>query len=400
MTEHPDDPAPIATMPCSACQHDVPAGRFCARCGARLSLAPGDRPGPLRVSAYAAAPGENVLQPSIVSSLFPHLPLRSRRAFRLGLLLVVAVLIAFCVLQWYVPMLALAVFAPPILVAIYLVESRLLADLPAWVWALTAALGVAAGLGWVTLTDAIVQETYSLGLGTQVPTTRLVLDAVVIPFGALLAMQLPAIVVRLARSPVRESLHGFVIGLVGATAFTIATDIARLIPQIGDATVTGDLPIAEMFLQAGVRGITEPLTGLALSGLVGAGLWYARRDGPDRRGVLAVGGLGVVVGAAAYACVGLAEAYRLPPYVQFAVHVVFAVAALVALRVGLQLMMLREEHAVTYPELPILCMWCQHVVPDTKFCPACGVASHASSQTSRAARRQDRPQPHIELVER
>jgi hypothetical protein len=399
MTEHTDDTAPIATMPCPACHHDVPAGRFCARCGARLSLTPGDRPGPLRVSAYAAAPAESVLQPAIVSTLFPHLPLRSRRAFRLGLLLVLAVLIAFCVLQWYVPMLALAVFAPPILVVIYLVESRLLADLPAWVWLLTTAIGVAVALGWVTLTDAIVQETYSLGLGTQVPTSRLVFDAVVIPFGAVLALQLPAIIVRLARTPVRESLHGFAIGLVGATAFTLATDLARLIPQIGDATVTGDLPIPDMFLQAGVRGITEPLTGLSLSALVGAGLWYARRDGPDRRGLLAVGGLGVVVGAATYACVGLAEAYRLPPYLQFVVHVVFAVVAVVALRVGLQLMMLREEHAVIYPELPILCVWCQHVVPDTKFCPACGVASHASSQTSRAARRQDRPRPHIELVE-
>jgi hypothetical protein len=62
-------------------------------------------------------------------------------------------------------------------------------------------------------------------------------------------------------------------------------------------------------------------------------------------------------------------------------------------------MMLREEHAVVYPELPILCVWCQHVVPDTKFCPACGVAGHAASQTSRAARRHDRPQPHVELVE-
>jgi hypothetical protein len=399
MTDHHDDTARIATMPCPACDHDVPAGRFCARCGARLSLAPGDRPGRLRVSAYAAGPSENVLQPAIVSTLFPHLPLRSRRAFRLSLFLVLAVLIAFCVLQWYVPMLALAVFAPPILVVIYLVESRLLADLPAWVWALTAGLGIAVAVGWVTLTGAIVQETYSLGLGSQVPTTRLIFDAVVIPFGALLALQLPAIIVRLARTPVRESLHGFAIGLVGATAFTLATDVARMIPQLGDAAVTGDLPIADMLLQAGVRGITEPLTGLSLSGLVGAGLWYARRDGPDRRGVLAVGGLGLVVGAAAYACVGLAEAYRLPPYLQFMVHVVFAVAAIIALRVGLQLMMLREEHAVVYPELPILCVWCQHVVPDTKFCPACGVAGHAASQTSRAARRHDRPQPHVELVE-
>ena len=330
------------TMPCPACHHDVPAGRFCARCGAHLSLAPGERPGLLRMSDFAAAPGENVLQPSIVSSMFPQLPSRSRVAFRLALGLVVTVLIAFSLLQWYVPMLALAIFAPPTLVAIYLVEARLLADLPAWVWALTAVLGILVGVGWATLTDAIIAETYSLGLGSQVPTTRLLRDAVVIPFGALLAMQLPAILVRVTRAPVRESLHGFVIGLLGATTFTLATNIVRMIPQLGDSTVTGDLPIEDMLLQAGVRGIAEPLTGLALGGLVGAGLWYARRDGPDRRGVLAVGGLGLVVGAAAYASVGLAEAYRLPEYLQFTVHAVLAIAAVLALRIALQLTMLRE----------------------------------------------------------
>jgi hypothetical protein len=396
MTDQPE----IATMPCPACRHDVPAGRFCARCGAHLSLPAGERPGLLRVRDFAAAPGENVLQPSIVSSMFPQLPSRSRVAFRFALALVVAVLITFCLLQWYVPMLALAIFAAPTLVAIYLVESRLLSDLPVWVWVLTAALGLAVGVGWATLTGAIVAETYSLGLGSQVPTLRLLRDAVVIPFGALLAMQLPAILVRLIRTPVRESLHGSTIGLVGATTFVLATNVTRMIPQFGDSTVAGDLPIADMLLQAGVRGIAEPLTGLALGGLVGAGLWYARRDGTDRRGVLAVGGLGLVVGAAAYASVGLAEAYRLPPYLQFAVHVVLALAAIIALRVSLQLTVLREEHAVTYPELPILCVWCQHVVPDTKFCPACGVAGHAASQTSRAARRENRPQPHIEMAER
>lgn len=399
MTEHSGGQAGIATMPCPACRHDVPAGRFCARCGAHLSLAPGERPGSLRVSDYAAAPGENVLQPSIVSSMFPQLPSRSRVAFRIALTLVVLMLIVFSLLQWYVPMLALAIFAPPTLVAIYLVESRLLADLPAWVWVLTAALGIAVGVGWATLTHTIVAETYSLGLGSQILTARLLRDAVLIPFGALLALQLPAILVRAARLPIRESLHGFTIGLVGATFFILATNVIRMIPQFGDSTVTGDLPIEDMLLQAGVRGIAEPVTGLALGGLVGAGLWYARRDGPDRRGVLIVGGLGLVVGAAAYACVGLADAYRLPPYLQFSVHVVLAVAAVIALRVSLQLTTLREEHATVYPELPILCVWCQHVVPDTKFCPACGVASHSASQTSRDARRENRPQPHVEMVE-
>ena len=37
--------------------------------------------------------------------------------------------------------------------------------------------------------------------------------------------------------------------------------------------------------------------------------------------------------------------------------------------------------------------------PDVAFCPACGVAAHTASRTSREARRRDRPQPSTELVE-
>ncbi len=386
----------IATMPCPGCTHDVPAGRFCVRCGAHLSVAPGERPSPLRVSDFAAAPGENVLQPSIVSSMFPHLPGRSRVAFRFALGLLLAVLVAFCVLQWYVPMLALAIFAPPTLIAIYLIESRVLADLPAWVWVLTAVLGAAVGVAWATLTGAIVAESYSLGLGSQVPTMRLLRDAVAIPFGGLLAMQLPVIVVRLLRPPVRESLHGAVIGFLGGAMFLLATNVIRMIPQFGDSAVTGDLPVEDLLLQAGVRGIGEPLTGLSLSGLIGAWLWYVNRG---RLRTVAVGGLGLVIGAAAYACVGLAQAYRLPPYLQFSVHIVFAVAAVIALRLALQVTMLRDEDVETFPALPILCVWCQHVVPDTRFCPSCGVSVQAASQTSRAARRHDRPQLQIATAE-
>lgn len=398
MTEQADQ-ARLATMPCVACHHDVPAGRFCARCGAHLSLAPGDRPGAIRIRNYAAAPTENVLQPSIVSSFFPHLPNRSRSAFRVGLGLIFIMLVAFSVLHWYVPMLAVAIFSPPVLVVIYLFETGLIHDLPAWVWSLVALFGIGVGVGWAALTNAVVAESYSLGLGTEVPTGRLILDAVTIPFGALVALQLPAVLLRLTRPPIKEALHGFAIGLLGVSMFTVSTYVLRVIPEFGQNAVIADQHLAELLLQAVVRGVAEPLTGMAFGGLAGAGLWYAARPGPDRRGLLAIGALGMVVSSAAYASVGLAEAYRLSPYLQFLVHILFAVVAIIALRFGLQVMMLREQHAVSYPDLPILCSWCQHVVPDTKFCPACGVAGHASSQASRTARRRNRPQPRVELVD-
>lgn len=399
MSDRPDVPH-VETMPCRACGHDVPAGRFCGRCGARLSRERGEGPGWLRVRDYVAAPGENVLQPSIVSSMFPHLPSRSHTTFRVGLLLVLAVLVAFCGLRWYMPMEAVATFAPLLLFAIYLVETGVITDQPWWVWALTVVLGVAVGVGWALLTGTIIDESYSLGLGTEVPTARLLRNALMIPFGALLAMQLPTVLVRLTRPPGRESLHGFAIGVLGATVFAVAASMTWVIPVFAAGDASDDQSVADLLIDAGIEGVTMPLTAAAVGGLVGIGLWYARRpDGTDRR-LLVVDGLALLAGAAAYATVGLIEALRVAPDLQFLVHVVLALAAVVALRVGLQLAVLREPQDPIHPELPILCPGCGHVVPDMAFCPACGIAAHAASRTSREARRRDRPQPGTELVER
>jgi hypothetical protein len=52
--------------------------------------------------------------------------------------------------------------------------------------------------------------------------------------------------------------------------------------------------------------------------------------------------------------------------------------------------LLREQHDPITHE-PLLCEHCGHVVPDMAFCPACGVATRASSRTSRAERREARP---------
>ena len=399
MTEQSDGRLDIATMPCPACHHDVPAGRYCARCGAHLSLSPGERPSRLRVREYAAAPGENVLQPAIVSALFPQLPNRSRVPFRFALGLVAVVLIAFCLLQWYVPMLALAIFAPSTLVAIYLVESRLLTDLPAWVWVLTAVVGIAVGVGWTLLTASIVAESYSLGLGTEVPTATLVRDALIIPFGGLLAMQLPTVLVRLTRPPIRESLDGFVIGVLGATVFAVTATMVRMIQEIDAGITLSDQSVSDLLIEAGVRGLTMPLTAATVSGLVGIGLWYRRRPGASRLRHFATVGLILVVAAAAYANVGLVEVLQIASDLQFLVHVALALAAVVALRVGIQVAVLHEPQDPLHPELPILCPGCGHVVPDVAFCPACGIAEHASSRSSREARRRDRPQPDTEKIE-
>ena len=61
----------MTTMTCRICAVIVPTGEFCGNCGATASPRRGDGPPWLRLSAYAAAPGEHVLRPSVISTLFP-----------------------------------------------------------------------------------------------------------------------------------------------------------------------------------------------------------------------------------------------------------------------------------------------------------------------------------------
>jgi len=68
------------------------------------------------------------------------------------------------------------------------------------------------------------------------------------------------------------------------------------------------------------------------------------------------------------------------------VHLLIAAGAVVALRVAIHLALLNETREEMRGE-PIVCAECHHVVPDTAFCPNCGVSMRASSRTSRQARR-------------
>ena len=85
----------VPTAECRVCQTDVPAGEYCGLCGCHLTPRRGEGPDWLRIRDFGAAPDEHLLQPSLASSLFPHLPPRSRTVFRVGLAVVFIALVAF-----------------------------------------------------------------------------------------------------------------------------------------------------------------------------------------------------------------------------------------------------------------------------------------------------------------
>lgn len=60
-------------MRCDHCAHDVPDGVFCTRCGAHQGTTAELGDAKTREHRYAAHPGEHVAQPSMFTTLFPHL---------------------------------------------------------------------------------------------------------------------------------------------------------------------------------------------------------------------------------------------------------------------------------------------------------------------------------------
>jgi hypothetical protein len=379
---------------CRVCKTDVPAGEFCGLCGIPLEEHRADGPEWLRVRAYSASPGEHLLLPNIVSTLFPHLSPRSRLPFLAGLVLIFAALIATALLRLPAALITVAALGLPVLFLLYLQESDVYRDVPTSTLVAAAGLGIGLGVGWVLLTGAMVAQAYDVGLGMGIEGSRVLRDGLAVPIGGLILMLVPVAVVRLVRPGPREALDGFAIGALGALMFTAAAQMTRLAPQFAGGMIARSRPMNGLIVEAGIRGIAVPLTAAAVGGLVGTALWFRRPPNKKHqhrsyvRIALALFALTVMV---LYAVLGLVDVARFPQMLQLALHLGVAAAAVLALRIGLHLALLHEAHDEILSDEPLLCPHCGHVVPDMAFCVACGAATRASSRSSRQARRDTRP---------
>jgi hypothetical protein len=382
------------TMECRVCQTDVPAGEFCGLCGDFLTERRGNGPSWLRIRAYGAAPGEHLLLPSLASSLFPNLPHKSRTPFRIVLVLVLMALVTFATLRMPAALITVAALGLPLLFLLYLRETDAYHDLPVRTLLLTAGLGITLGVGWVLLTGAAVARSYGVPLGTGIAAGRLLKDGLGVPVGSMLLMLVPVVVVRLLRPSNRESLDGFMIGSLGTLTFTAAATITRLAPQFASGMVARARPVSSLLVEAGIRGIAVPVTAAAVGGLIGAALWFTRPPSKAHQhpGYVraALAGFAAAV-VAVYAGLGLVDVSHIPQWLQLVIHLSVSMVALLLLRIGLHLALLHEEHDEIHSDEPVLCPHCYHVVPDMAFCPACGVATHAASRSSRKGRRDSRP---------
>lgn len=393
------DPTGPATMRCEVCQLDVPAGQYCGLCGAPLSEHRGNGPHWLRVRSFSAAPGQHLLIPSVTSSLFPHLSPRSRTAFLIGLGLLLAGLVAAALFRLPAALITVAALGLPLLFGIYLRESDVHRDVPRSTLVLTAVLGLGLGTGWVLLTGGAMARAYGVPLGMGITGSRMLRDGIGVSLGGMALMLVPVLLVRFIRRGTQEALDGYAIGAFGALTYCAAATMTRLAPQFTTGMVARDRPMSGLLIEAGIRGVAVPTTAAAVGGLIGAALWFTRP--PNKvlvhRGFVRITLMLFAVGVMIlYAGLGLIDIARFPQWLQFALYIALAAVALLLLRVGVHLALLHEAHDEINTDEPLLCAQCGHVVPDAPFCAHCGAATHASSRSSRAARRTGRPTPQEE----
>ena len=162
-----------------------------------------------------------------------------------------------------------------------------------------------------------------------------------------------------------------------------AATLTRLAPQFATGMVARARPVSSLIVEAGIRGVAVPLTAACVGGLIGAALWFTRPPNKVHQHAsyvrVALAGFAAAV-LAVYAALGLVDVAHIPQILQLAIHLSVAAIALLLLRLGLHLALLHEAHDEIQSDEPVLCPHCNHVVPDMAFCPACGVATHASSR--------------------
>ncbi len=388
-------PDGVPTTGCPVCEIDVPAGAFCGYCGSHLTAQRGDGPAWLRLRAYGASPREHVLRPSVSSSLFPHLHHRSRAPFRLGLIVLVIALIVFAVLRWQAPLVAVSALGLPLLFHLYLYETDTYDEMSRRALLLIAVVSAGLGVGWAWLTGAIIAQSYAVAFQTGMEFKQPLWEGVAITAGGALVMILvPIVLARLSRIGTRESLDGFLIGAIAAMCFTAAATLTRLAPQFATGLMASERPIFGLIAEAGIRGVAMSLTAAAAGGMIGATLWFKRPDpAHQHEGQALARPLPAIVAVfVAYVILGVTDASPVPETWQLVIHLVVALLMTVALRLVLHMALLREAHDPITRE-PLLCENCGHVVPDMAFCPACGIATRASTRSSRKARRLHRPVP-------
>src|SRR5690242_11695140 len=226
-------------MRCDHCANDVPDGVFCTRCGAHQGTTGELSRAKARVHRYAAHPSEHVVQPSVFTTLFPHLGHQKvhefRWAFAVGaggiLLLYIAGLISAAIL--------VAILLVPVLYLIYLYEAQVYRDEPATVLGFILGGGAVLGIVVTVIERALYNPYANFGnplRGAGISVGALLFLGLLLPIVQEVVKPLPALFLP-NRRDFPETVDGLVFGIAAGLGFSVAESLVAF------SSVVTNLPV-------------------------------------------------------------------------------------------------------------------------------------------------------------
>jgi RsiW-degrading membrane proteinase PrsW (M82 family) len=321
--------------------------------------------------AFAAAPNESVLRPSIVSTIFPQLPRSSMAAFRTCLGLGVATVASLGLAKLYPVALIVGAVLLPLLAVLYFYDVNIFEQQPLTVVGGTLAWGAATGV-----VTALVAKRLSPS-GTQVfieSTGHAVLTrGVAIPLlSAFLIILGPLYLLRFPRFG--TVLDGALFGAASAVSFGGAEVIVQGLSVLQD----GLRPVGAVLpwlIKLGTIAVALPVTTMAVMGAASGAVWLRyRAPRHDRRALGRLGdprfaippAVGILILASIIQIV-------LPIGAALLVVAALAVVALLWLRLVIHVGLL--EAALDIAGGPVVvCANCHHRTRLGRFCENCGIS--------------------------
>ena len=371
-------------MRCDHCSNDVPDGVFCTRCGAHQGTT-GEAGDPrTRRHRYAAHPAEHVVQPSLFTTLFPHLGAHKIHEFRWAFAVGLAGILVLYATGLITAAILVSIFLVPVLYLIYLYEAQVYRDEPATVLGFTIGGGIVLGIV-VTLIERQLYNPYqNIGNplhGAGVSVGALLFLGLLVPVVQEVVKPLPALFLP-NRKDFPETVDGLVFGIAAGLGFGLAESLVgfssaltSLPPHMAPGNWIYDLATVAVFV---------PVLQGSATGMIAAAIWRYRRGRLSSREIGAVA-MAMIAHVAFSAGTQLLKDATVNQLFVLVWQAVVDGALLIYVRFLLHHSLLEEAAHMGYAET--VCANCHMHVVASGFCPSCGMALTAAPAAVKRARK-------------
>ncbi len=372
-------------MRCDHCSHDVPDGVFCTRCGAHQGTTYEFGNARTREHRYAAHPGEHVAQPSVITTLFPHLGHHKVHEFRWALIVGLAGVLVLYIAGLITAAILVSAFLVPVLYLIYLYEAQVYKDEPAVVLGFTIGGGVIAGIVVTLLVHLVYNPLANNPNPLGQPSVNIgavLLLGLLVPVVQEVIKPLPAVFLP-NRADFPETVDGLVFGVAAGLGFSLAETLINFSSTI--ASLPAHVEPGNWIYSLATIAVLQPLLQGSATGMIVATIWRQRLG---KLGGREIGGVAMaLIAHVAFSGGGqLLAQTSINPLFIIIWQAAIVGALLVYIRYLLHHALLEEAAHMGFAET--VCPSCHMHIVASGFCPNCGMALTAAPSHIKRSRRE------------